>query len=199
MPDVMQLTTPQAESTQTRRADASVQTSARYGNSATVADPLSSYTDYAVQSWLAYKQIGAINTGDSFGIANPQALAGTISSHRLEMRQQRVLGMQKWVGSITAVEDGMLTAELFPFDHDGPSLVADFDLSLLSPDDSLAKPGGVVYLTTRIIEGDWGQKTATTQLRLRRPRHWSRRDLDDILALARQRARILQSHARRRT
>ena len=128
--------------------------------------PLNS-VDYAVQSWRANREIGLSNTGASFGAGISQSPTGTTSASKAEARSQRILGMNKWVGSITAIEDGILTAELFPSDHEGPTLVADFDLSLLSPDESLARPGGIVYLTTRTIDAGWGQRTATTQLRLR--------------------------------
>jgi hypothetical protein len=197
MPDSLQLTTPRADSTQTQRANGSAETSAYSGNALRLSGALNSI-DYALQSWRANQRIGPSNTGASFGVGASQSSQGTTSASRPEMRSQPILGMQKWVGSITAIEDDILTAELFPFDHDGPSLVADFDLGLLSPDESLAMPGGVIYLTTRIIDAGWGQKTATTQLRLRRPWHWSRQDLNEILAQARRRANRLQGHARRR-
>ena len=87
---------------------------------------------------------------------------------------------------------------MFPFDHDGPALVADFELGLLSPDQALAAPGGIVYLTTRTIADDWGQQFSTTQLRLRRPWRWERKELAEILSDARKRANIIQGYARRR-
>lgn len=106
-----------------------------------------------------------------------------------------ILGMHKWAGSILSIEDGLLTAELFPLDHEGPSLVADFDLDLLAPDESAAKPGDVVYLTTRLIQGRWGHKEATTHLRLRRPGRWTESEVDDIYRRAADKARILARYA----
>jgi hypothetical protein len=198
MPDALQLETPRADSTQTQRANGGAETSIYSENTPAVTGALSAI-DYAVQSWRANQRIGPSNTGASFSAGAAQPLTETTATSQPEMRSLRILGMHKWIGSIVAVEDGILTAELFPFDHDGPSLVADFDLDLLSPDESLAAPGSVIYLTTRIIEADWGQKTATTQLRLRRPWRWSKQDLDEVLAQARRRAYRLQGHARRRT
>jgi hypothetical protein len=198
MPEAIQLTTPQADSTQTQRAPGSTGATGSYASTGLVSTTQNS-VDYMVNSWRANQQIEPSNTGASFGSGISQSPTGTISASKPEMRSQRILGMNKWVGSITAIEDGILTAELFPSDHEGPALVADFALSLLSPDESLASPGSIVYLTTRTIDAGWGQRTATTQLRLRRPWHWSAEELDKILAQARVRARTLQGHARRRT
>jgi hypothetical protein len=196
MPDPLRLTTPQVDSTQTRHSSDGPETSSFYRNANVVSQRFSS-ADNAVLSWRANQRTALDGTWGSLGMGTGQASPATLPTHQPESRTERILGIRKWVGSITSVEDGILTAELFPFDHDGPSLVADFELSLLSPDESLALPGGVVYLTTRTIESDWGQKTATSQLRLRRPWHWSKRDLDEILTQARKRAHTLQAHARR--
>jgi hypothetical protein len=103
--------------------------------------------------------------------------------------------MHKWAGSILSIEDGLLTAELYPLDHEGPALVADFDLELLAPDDSAAKPGDVIYLTTRLIEARWGHKEATTHLRLRRPGRWTESELNDIRKRAADKANIFARHA----
>ena len=188
---------PRGNSTQTQRASAATETSAGFSNTVNTLSPLSP-TDRAVESWRANQEIGPSNTGDTFNVAVSQS-AGTTSTFKPDMRPNRILGIRKWIGTILAIEDGLLTAEMFPFDHDGPALVTDFELRLLAPDQALAAPGGIVYLTTRTISDDWGQETATTQLRLRRPWRWTQEELGEILSGARKKAHILLGYARRRT
>jgi hypothetical protein len=102
--------------------------------------------------------------------------------------------MHKWAGEIIEVEDDVLTAEFTPLDQEGPTFTADFDLKLLGPDCRLAKPGGTVYLTTRFIEDQSGYPEAMTNLRLRRPRRWSARELADTLRRAQATAAKIQRH-----
>ena len=80
----------------------------------------------------------------------------------------------------------MLTIELTPTDHEGPRFHADFDLFLLAPDETEAQPGDIVYLTTRYVQAASGYNTVTTQLRLRRPGHWSEKEIAEMTELARQ-------------
>ena len=111
----------------------------------------------------------------------------------------RIVGLQKWAGQIYSVENGLCTVELLPLDHDGPALFADFDLRLLAPDEREAKPGAIVYLTTRMIQGDSGHVEAVTNLRLRHPRRWSRAELNEVKQRGRDRARSFAKYARRGT
>jgi hypothetical protein len=91
-----------------------------------------------------------------------------------------VVGLKKWVGVIREIGDGIFTAELTPLDHEGPQLLADFELRLLAPDDANVELGDVVYLTTRYVRNRSGYPTATTQLRLRRLGEWSPEQLAAI-------------------
>lgn len=70
-------------------------------------------------------------------------------------------------------------------DHDGTTLLADFDVELLAPDDEVVQAGDIVYLTVRTVSERGSYKTKTSALRLRRVGKWS----DEELALARERAR----------
>jgi hypothetical protein len=111
----------------------------------------------------------------------------------------RIVGLQKWAGQICSVEKGLFTVELRPLDHDGPTLFADFDLRLLAPDEREAKPGAIVYLTTRMIQGDSGRVEAVTNVRLRHPRRWSRAELNEVKQRGRDRARSFAKYASRGT
>lgn len=109
----------------------------------------------------------------------------------------RIIGLQKWVGQIHSVENGLFTAELRPLDHDGPELFADFELRLLAPDEQQAQPGAIVYLTTRMIQVDSGRVEAVTYIRLRHPRRWSKTELDEVKRRGRDRASSFAKYARR--
>lgn len=100
-----------------------------------------------------------------------------------------IVGMLKWEGRITDIEDGLLTAELVPLDHDGPTLHADFVLSLLAPDDTVARVGDVVYLTARTVVNPGGYRTHTSTLRLKRTGKWTQSELDAIRDKAREKLR----------
>jgi hypothetical protein len=82
-------------------------------------------------------------------------------------------------------------------DEDAEPIVADFDRRLLGADSPLAFNGGVVYLTTRMIEGQDGDVEAMTRLRLRRPRRWTADELSQINERARKRARSIAKYAKR--
>ncbi|WP_203711186.1 hypothetical protein [Asanoa siamensis] len=101
-----------------------------------------------------------------------------------------VTGLKKWQGVITDIEDDVFTAELYPLDHEGPELMADFELRLLAPDDHDAQPGDVVYLTTRIVS-DGPRFGVTSLLRRRHTGVWTQRDLDGAFERARSLARLL--------
>jgi hypothetical protein len=109
----------------------------------------------------------------------------------------RIVGLQKWAGQVYSVDNGLITVELVPLDHDGPTLFADFDLRLIAPDERKAKPGAIVYLTTRMIQGNSGHVEAVTNLRLRHPRRWSRAELSEVKRRGRDRAKSFARYARR--
>lgn len=111
----------------------------------------------------------------------------------------RIVGLRKWAGQIHSVENGLFTVELLPLDHDGPELFADFELELLAPDERSAKPGAIVYLTTRMIQVDSGRVEAVTNVRLRQARRWSKTELDEVNRRGRDRARSFAKYARGRT
>jgi hypothetical protein len=123
-----------------------------------------------------------------------QSTRPAVTPHSLTPSTVLVVGMHKWAGEIIAVEGEVLTAEFLPLDQEGPTFTADFDLKLLGPDYHLAKPGGTVYLTTRLIDNQSGYPEAMTNLRLRRPRRWSARELADTLKRARATAAAIQRH-----
>jgi hypothetical protein len=156
MSEITSSVAPRTGSILTQRNYSNTPFSTQYQSNSLVSDSPHSYPELAIQSWIAKSQMEFADTGAAFGASSAQA-TGTQSNYRPLMAQERVLGMQKWAGSILAIEEDILTVELFPLDHDGPSLVADFDIRLLSPDQSLAKQGSVVYLTTRLIEDEWGK------------------------------------------
>jgi len=110
-----------------------------------------------------------------------------------------VTGLKKWTGVIQEIEAGLFTAELLPLDHEGPSLLADFDLNLLAPDDAAVGIGDVIYLTTRYVRAydrrGRGYQTATTQVRLRRLGQWSESELREIEHLAQRDAAELAEYS----
>lgn len=101
-------------------------------------------------------------------------------------RPESVVGLKRWTGIILEITDGLLTVELIPTDHEGPRFHAEFELSLLSPDEETVQSGDIVYLTTRIIKAKSGYSTATTHLRLKRSGQWSEKEVAEIAELARQ-------------
>jgi hypothetical protein len=90
-----------------------------------------------------------------------------------------VVGLHRWEGRVIEIEGDIFAAELYPLDHDGPELVADFDLDLLAGDGDEILPGTRFYLTTRIIEYN-GRKDVTSSLRLRRLGRWKDTDLRQV-------------------
>ena len=144
-----------------------------------------------VRHWAAYMDLASAHGTQLTSDTQSTSAATTTAPSRspVYMRRERILGMHKWTGFITCIEDGVLTAELVPLDHDGPWMLADFDLELLAPDESTAMVGDVVYLTTRLIQGRWGHKEATSHLRLRRLGRWSEDELAGINLKATDRAR----------
>lgn len=105
-----------------------------------------------------------------------------------------VVGMHRWEGRILDIDGDVFSAELTPIDHDGPPLVADFDLMLLETDDAEVGPESGFYLTTRIIEVN-GRKEATSSLRLRRLGRWTEKELEEARNEARKLGQVLAQYA----
>jgi hypothetical protein len=103
-------------------------------------------------------------------------------------RPDSVVGLKRWTGLILEIAHDLMTVELTPTDHEGPRFHAEFELSLLAPDDEVAGPGDIVYLTTRYVRAKSGYSTVTTELRLRRTGQWSEREVAEIRELAEQHA-----------
>jgi hypothetical protein len=151
------------------------------------------------RNWLARQQEAVIVSDSSSAVrANEQigvrSTGPEVSPGLLTPSAAVVVDMHKWAGEIIAIEDGVLTAEFMSLDREGPTFTADFELKLLGPDCPLAKPGGTVYLTTRFLEDQSGYPEAMTNLRLRRPRRWSARELADTMQRARATAAAIQRH-----
>jgi hypothetical protein len=120
--------------------------------------------------------------------AQPSRTLPTPPGRRVFKRPDRIVGLKRWTGLILEIADELLTVELTPTDHEGPRFQAEFELSLLAPDEAHAQPGDIVYLTTRFVQAASGYSTVTTQLRLRRPGQWSEKEVAEITELARQQA-----------
>lgn len=132
-----------------------------------------------------------VHAGTTTTSGTAEAGSGTLSDQQsspIRKRTELVVGLKKWTGVIQQVEEDLFTAELTPIDHEGPTLLADFDLALLAPDAATVTPGDVIYLTTRFVTGIRGYTTATTQIRLRRAGHWSENELAEIREAARRSA-----------
>jgi hypothetical protein len=100
--------------------------------------------------------------------------------------------MRKWEGRITHIDDEILTAELVPSeDAGGPSLVADFDVSLLESDAEDARVGDLVYVTVRKVHQRGHGTTMTSALRLCRLGRWSSEELNREQVLTHRRMRSL--------
>lgn len=105
---------------------------------------------------------------------------------------ERIVGLKRWEGRILEISDGLFTAELTPSDHDGPELVADFDLDLLGPDSCSAGLGDIIYLTTRKICNAAGYPYETSSLKLRRPGPWGENELREIEDIAKRQAELFK-------
>lgn len=114
---------------------------------------------------------------------------------RPDVPASRIVGLQKWEGRITTVENDVITAELTPLDHEGPTLLADFDLDLLTPDDGAVEPGDLVYLTVRTVRGRGNSKSVTSSLRLKRMGRWSESELQRVRDRARTKWESIHQHA----
>jgi hypothetical protein len=154
-----------------------------------------------VRNWLAGQNAGRSAEGLASDRRNERidfpSTQPDLSSDTLAPSANVVVGMRKWVGEIVSIQDDLLTLELFPLGREAPVLVADFNLNLLAPDVPLARPGGIVYLTTRLVQEQSGYVEAMTNLRLRRPRRWAAEELSATMTRARARAKAIGKHAKR--
>lgn len=112
---------------------------------------------------------------------------------RSSQRPRRVTGLRRWEGRIQDISDGLLSVELIPADHEGPPLVADLRAELLGPDLNSARPGDIVYLTTRMVYWTGRYPTETSSLKLRRPGPWDAGELQEIHEAARQDAEFFKT------
>jgi hypothetical protein len=170
----------------------------RFHNSTSEADM---YANVA-REWLATAHLKrTAPTARQQGAATTSQTEGTMSALYYDslapIGPQRIVGLQKWAGQITAIDPQSLTTELYPLDHDGDPIIADFDRKLLGTDSSLAVVGSVVYLTTRLVQDRDGDVEAMTRLRLRRPWRWSAAELSAAFKRARTRAKSIAKYAKR--
>ncbi|MGB3763763.1 MAG: hypothetical protein WA966_11110 [Ornithinimicrobium sp.] len=100
----------------------------------------------------------------------------------------RVSGLERWEGYVVEVDGETLTAELTP-EHDGPVVLADFEVAKLGSEPDLAV-GDVVYVTVRSVAGRSGYPTTTSAIRLRRLGRWSDEEVDDLERRADERAAL---------
>jgi hypothetical protein len=137
------------------------------------------------ERWLMLNRAGISQIGSNLQQHDTSGGVGGVASSPPRRPNQLVTGLKKWVGIIRDIDDGMFTAELSPIDHEGPDMLADFELELLASDASLVTPGDVVYLTTRYVKDRLSYPIATTQIRLRRLGQWSDGELAEIKRRAR--------------
>lgn len=128
---------------------------------------------------------------DAPELGNSEAHGNTALPYSLE--PGHILGMKKWEGRVLEVENDLLTAELSPLDHEGPSLQADFELNLLAPDDTQVQVGDTIYLTVRTIQ-EKGYRSVTSTLRLRRVGKWSELELAQARSRAKRRQEAFQQY-----
>jgi hypothetical protein len=102
--------------------------------------------------------------------------------------------MQKWEGRVLEVGSNVFTAELDPFDHTGPTVIADFDNYLLSEQIGTVQAGDLFYLTVRTIL-DRGRPTRTSSLRPRRLGKWTADELRAIDARIERHLQFLEDYA----
>ncbi len=128
----------------------------------------------------------------------PSATSPTTSADQ-KPASELVTDLKKWTGVIQEIDDCLFTAELSPLDHEGPVLLADFQLKALAPDDANVDVGDIIYLTTRYVSGydghGRGYNTVTTQMRLRRIGRWSQEELRHIEGQAKQDAEEFDRYA----
>ena len=108
---------------------------------------------------------------------------------------ERASGMQKWEGRIVDVTDDLITVELTPLEDSGPTLVADFQRSLLGDDDAeIATDGDIVYVTVRIVRSADHGPSVTSAIRLRRLGNWTVDEVRAVHERAARRQKALQTY-----
>lgn len=101
-------------------------------------------------------------------------------------RAVRIAGMRKWEGYVEQVSDADFTAELTPLDHDGPVVLADFDLDTISPSDRAEiVPGASFYLAVRTVDRPGRGRSHTSSINVRRLGIWSSQVIQDLRARGR--------------
>jgi hypothetical protein len=85
--------------------------------------------------------------------------------------------MHVWSGRIQDVDGEIFTAELIPYDHYGPTVLADFSSQLLDADEPV-QVGDQFYLKVRTIRDRGRRVSQTSNLLLRRLGEWSQEELD---------------------
>jgi len=138
-------------------------------------------------------EVRAPQTTQRLSAESSQTVPESIPPVKSLKRPERVIGLKRWTGLIIEIAADMLTVDLTPTGHEGRRFRADFELSLLSPDDATAEPGDVVYLTTRHVRATSGYSTVTTELRLRRAGQWSHDEVAEIMQLAQQHAAYFEN------
>lgn len=81
----------------------------------------------------------------------------------------------EWSGRVTDAEGDLFTAILTPADHEGADVLAGFSMSKLGIE---AAPGDLIRVTPESV-------------RKVEPRAWAQREIDEIMARARERSRLL--------
>ncbi|MGW4126989.1 hypothetical protein [Amycolatopsis japonica] len=99
-----------------------------------------------------------------------------------QVSPSNITGMQKWEGRVLRIVDDFFEAELSPIDHDGPTVVADFEVSQISEQlapDSL-HVGDLFYVTVRTVTDAGNVPLRTSALRIKRVGRWVEEELDRI-------------------
>ena len=106
---------------------------------------------------------------------------------------ERITGLKKWEGHITAVDEETFTAELHPYSGSTEAIVvAEFGRDVVGDSDAdLLRVGATFYCTVRTIYGPGGHPSRTSMVRLRRLGTWTQEGLDRIRDEARRRSEAL--------
>jgi hypothetical protein len=129
--------------------------------------------------------------------AEPATAASTVAptSAARSAVPMSIMGMHKWSGRIVEIDGDILTAELTPVDHNGPAVLADFQLSDLDADeDEEVQVGDLFYLAVRTIRDRGRRRTRTSTLLLRRLGRWSADELNASAAEAASALRALKDN-----
>ena len=145
---------------------------------------VSNETDIAQQTHQVptrSRQVPARDEARSLSGAGIKVISALEAPRRLVNRSlQRVSGLQTWQGRVLDIDAEIFSAEIVPIDHDGPTLVADFQVSKLAPQDDSGELhiGDVFYLTVRTIKDKGNLPSTTSSLRMKRVGHWTEQELE---------------------